>query len=38
MGLDAVQTPSPDEVRRYLDSEITRWGQLVKDVGLAGTQ
>ena len=38
MGLDAVQTPSPEETRRYLDSEITRWGQLVKDVGLAGTQ
>jgi tripartite-type tricarboxylate transporter receptor subunit TctC len=38
MGLDAVLTPSPEETRRYLDSEITRWGQLVKDVGLAGTQ
>ncbi|HTS40629.1 MAG TPA: tripartite tricarboxylate transporter substrate binding protein [Xanthobacteraceae bacterium] len=38
MGLTAVDTPPPDELKRYLDHEITRWGQLVKDVGIAGTQ
>jgi len=38
MGLTAVDTPPPDELKRYLDREITRWGQLVKDVGIAGTQ
>ncbi len=38
MGLLAIETPSPDELRKYLDAEIARWGQLVKDVGIAGTE
>ena len=28
----------PDELKRYLDKEIARWGKLVKDVGIAGTE
>ncbi|AMN39038.1 Bug family tripartite tricarboxylate transporter substrate binding protein [Rhodoplanes sp. Z2-YC6860] len=38
MGLLAIQTPPPDELRKYLNAEIARWGQLVKDVGIAGTE
>jgi tripartite-type tricarboxylate transporter receptor subunit TctC len=38
MGLDAIDSPPPDELKRYLDAEILRWGELVKQVGIAGTQ
>ena len=38
MGLDAIDSPSPDELKRYLDTEIGRWGKLVEEVGIAGTQ
>ena len=38
MGLDAIDSPSPDELKRYLDQEISRWGELVKQVGIKGTQ
>ena len=38
MGLIAIDSPSPDQLKKYLDAEIARWGQLVKDVGIAGTE
>ena len=38
MGLLAIQSPSPDELKKYLDKEIASWGALVKDVGIAGTE
>ena len=38
MGLIAIDSPPPDELKRYLDDEIKRWGQLVKDVGIAGSE
>jgi tripartite-type tricarboxylate transporter receptor subunit TctC len=38
MGLLAIDTPPPDELRKFLDKEIASWGQLVKDVGIAGTE
>jgi tripartite-type tricarboxylate transporter receptor subunit TctC len=38
MGLLAIQTPPPGELQKYLDAEIARWGQLVRDVGIAGTE
>jgi tripartite-type tricarboxylate transporter receptor subunit TctC len=38
MGLNAIDSPSPDALKRYLDAEIVRWGDLVKQVGIAGTQ
>lgn len=38
MGLNAIDSPPPDELKRYLDTEIVRWGDLVKQVGIAGTQ
>jgi tripartite-type tricarboxylate transporter receptor subunit TctC len=38
MGLLAIETPPPAELKKYLDKEIANWGQLVKDVGIAGTE
>jgi tripartite-type tricarboxylate transporter receptor subunit TctC len=38
MGLLVIATPPPAELKTYLDTEIARWGQLVKDVGIAGTE
>jgi putative tricarboxylic transport membrane protein len=38
MGLIAIDSPPPDELKKYLDKEIASWGQLVKDVGIAGTE
>jgi tripartite-type tricarboxylate transporter receptor subunit TctC len=38
MGLIAIDSPQPDELKKYLDKEIASWGQLVKDVGIAGTE
>jgi len=38
MGLNAIDSPPPDALKRYLDEEILRWGELVKQVGIAGTQ
>jgi tripartite-type tricarboxylate transporter receptor subunit TctC len=37
-GLLAIDSPRPDELKKYLDKEIAGWGQLVKDVGIAGTE
>jgi tripartite-type tricarboxylate transporter receptor subunit TctC len=38
MGLLAIDSPPPDELKTFLDKEIASWGQLVKDVGIAGTE
>ena len=38
MGLTTNDTASPDELKRYLDAEIDRWGKLVQQVGIAGTE
>ncbi len=37
MGLNAIDSPPPEALKRYLDAEILRWGELVKQVGIAGT-
>jgi tripartite-type tricarboxylate transporter receptor subunit TctC len=31
-------SPSPEELRRFVDSEIVRWGEVVTKAGLAGTE
>ena len=38
MGLLAIASPPPEELKTFLDKEIASWGQLVKDVGIAGTE
>ena len=38
IGLIPMQTPTVDELQRYLAAEIDRWGKLVVQLGLKGTQ
>ena len=38
MGLNPITSPSPDELKTYLTSEIKRWGDIVRQVGIAGTE
>jgi tripartite-type tricarboxylate transporter receptor subunit TctC len=37
-GLLPVQSPPPDELKRFVPAEIARWGEIVKKAGLAGSQ
>ena len=38
MGLIPIDTPSVDELRGFVKSEIVRWGDIVRRVGIAGTE
>lgn len=38
LGLVPAQSPPPDELRRFVQSEITLWGDIVRQAGLAGSQ
>ena len=38
LGLIPFDTPSPAELRSYLRTEREKWGNLVKSLGLEGTQ
>ncbi|MCC6780903.1 MAG: tripartite tricarboxylate transporter substrate binding protein [Hyphomicrobiales bacterium] len=31
-------SPSPEEMRRFVDSEIVRWGKVIENAGLAGSE
>jgi tripartite-type tricarboxylate transporter receptor subunit TctC len=37
-GLIPVDTPSTSELRTFLDRELVRWGKLVQQAGIAGTE
>ncbi len=37
IGLEALNSPSPAELRTFLEADIARWGQLVTQIGLAGS-
>jgi tripartite-type tricarboxylate transporter receptor subunit TctC len=37
-GTIPQQSPSPDELKRFVASEITRWGKVIEQAGLAGTE
>jgi tripartite-type tricarboxylate transporter receptor subunit TctC len=37
-GHIAVATPTPEELRRFMQSEIVRWREVVEAAGAAGTQ
>jgi tripartite-type tricarboxylate transporter receptor subunit TctC len=37
-GLIPVTSPPPDELRRFVASEIARLGDIVRQTGLAGTE
>ena len=38
IGLLPLDSPAPDEIRRYIKSEQDKWGSLVKKLGFDGTQ
>jgi tripartite-type tricarboxylate transporter receptor subunit TctC len=38
IGLIPMEPPPVDEMQRFLDAEIVRWGKLVQQVGIAGTE
>jgi tripartite-type tricarboxylate transporter receptor subunit TctC len=38
LSLLELQTPSVDEMRTYVKSEIERWGKIVQQAGIAGSQ
>jgi tripartite-type tricarboxylate transporter receptor subunit TctC len=31
-------TPGPDELKEFVKTEIVRWGKIVQDAGIAGTE
>ena len=38
MGLIPVDTPSVEQLQNFVASEITRWGKLVQQAGIAGSE
>jgi tripartite-type tricarboxylate transporter receptor subunit TctC len=38
MGLIPIDTPSVEEMRRFIKTEIVHWGDLVRQVGIAATE
>jgi tripartite-type tricarboxylate transporter receptor subunit TctC len=38
LGMIPAAPSSPEELQRFIDSEITRWGKVVTQAGLAGTE
>src|SRR5262249_20970102 len=38
MGLIPLETPSIDELQRFVVSEIANWGKVVRQVGISGTE
>jgi tripartite-type tricarboxylate transporter receptor subunit TctC len=37
-GMDAITSPPPDELARFVKSEIVRWSKVVQRAGIAGSQ
>jgi tripartite-type tricarboxylate transporter receptor subunit TctC len=37
IGIEALDSPPPAELRQFLDADITTWTNLVKQIGLAGS-
>lgn len=38
MGLIPIDTPPVEELQNFVKAEIVRWGKLVQQVGIAGTE
>lgn len=38
LGLLPVQSPPPAELQRFVAAEVARWGEIVKQAGVAGSQ
>ncbi len=37
MGLMPVDSPSVDDMRKFMQTENTRWGNIVREAGVAGS-
>jgi tripartite-type tricarboxylate transporter receptor subunit TctC len=37
-GMIPAGNPSPEELQRFINSEIVRWGKVVHQAGIAGSQ
>jgi tripartite-type tricarboxylate transporter receptor subunit TctC len=38
MGLIPIDSPPVDRLQAYVKSEIARWGQVIQQAGIAGTE
>ena len=38
IGMNPVGTGSPDELQKFLQSEIVRWGKVVEEAGIAKSE
>jgi tripartite-type tricarboxylate transporter receptor subunit TctC len=38
LGLNPIVSPNPDELKTYLAAEVRRWGDVVRQVGIAGAE
>ncbi len=38
LGLVPVESLPPDELKRFVGSEIARWANVVREAGLAGSE
>ena len=38
LGMIPGGSASPEELQRFIDSEIARWGKVVQQAGLAGSE
>ena len=36
IGMIPIVSPTPEELESFVSSEVTRWGQIVKQAGIAG--
>jgi tripartite-type tricarboxylate transporter receptor subunit TctC len=38
LGMIPIGKDAPDELQRFLESEIARWGKIVEAAGIAGSE
>jgi tripartite-type tricarboxylate transporter receptor subunit TctC len=36
IGMIPIVSPSPEELRKFVSTEVTRWGKIVQQAGIAG--
>jgi tripartite-type tricarboxylate transporter receptor subunit TctC len=36
IGMIPIVSPSPDQLRKFISTEVTRWGKIVQQAGIAG--
>lgn len=38
IGMIPLDSPPPEELQPFIDSEIVRWGKIVQQAGIAGSE